>query len=233
MNRFENYFIILIFILPFHTSFGINPSLSNIYIQTKQGYKVDNNVIFLKNDSILESTKISSDLRKNEFLFSYGILSSNSIFGVYSLLVSSFFGDIENSKEIGTFNVSYKYIPGKRWGFGLSAAYLSGSYDQTFNYIWPNVTTVTKHYKWSVFDIAADIDFRYINSEETSLYSGFSYGLQCRTENESGVEIVNKDYYKDFHLSIIGFRYGEKFGFFTELGLGFKGFFTFGVCAKW
>ena len=43
---------------------------------------------------------------------------------------------------------------------------------------------------------------------------------------------TEKSNHGNFHLSLIGVRYGQKFGAFTELELSFKGLINFGVNVK-
>jgi len=173
----------------------------------------------------------------NELSFSYGMGSTNGTLiretemALASLLASAFTLGLvnmhtENVRETGPILFTWKHIPGSKWGFGGSLGYLSGSYDEITGSIWIPDETVT-HREFSILTIAAEFDYRYIHSEKATLYSGAALGLTFLSETQD--DLPEKRTRGDAHLTLIGFRYGDKFGISTEFGIGFKGILNFGL----
>lgn len=181
----------------------------------------------------LLTSKATSQPGYHELSVSYGVLSSTEM--VRNGLMDFMYGflfltkETTNSKVTGPVLFSWKYIPKSRWGFGIVAGRVKGSYDDIIgSYFFEGQTIM--HVKYSTFTIAPEIDFRYFQREKLHLYSSAAVGLTFLSEEVYGT--TEKRNHSDFHLSLIGLRYGQNIGAFAELGFGFKGLINFGINLK-
>ncbi len=173
----------------------------------------------------------------HELSFSYGLQSTTELMNNGELMdiflplftIGLLHSETTNSKTTGPVLFSWKYIPKSRWGFGIVAGRMKGSYDKIIGSYWFEGKTVN-HCKYSAFTIAPEADFRYFQREKFTLYSSAAVGLTFLTEEVNGS--AEKRNYFDAHVSLIGFRYGQKLAAFAELGFGFKGLINFGVNLK-
>jgi hypothetical protein len=76
---------------------------------------------------------------------------------------------------------------------------------------------------------AAELDYHWIMREALQVYSGAGFGVRYRHGNYQTTEsdTVNK-FLPAFHISVLGVRLGRTFGFFGELGVGYKGILVVG-----
>ena len=171
---------------------------------------------------------------EHEKSLAYGYLSTNggkilqgSFEPLFTLFTLGLFNvEVKNVKETGPFVICWKYIPNERMGYGLSASYLKGSYDEVIGSIFSSGKTIIYN-QHSAFTFAGEVDYRYIREEKFTLYSvaalGYSF-LKTTISNET-----NRDNQVDFQISPIGLRYGKELGVFVEFGIGFKGLILIGL----
>jgi hypothetical protein len=156
----------------------------------------------------------SSQPAHNEFTVSYGLGST------YSLIYSGFmdplitvlsFGTIisetTNARVTGPVVISWKHIPKSRWCFGILMGYLKGSNDEIAGFWWSDDQGIN-HREYSALTISPEIDFRYIRKEKFTMYSSVAAGLTFFSEEFDGSP--DKRTHGDYHLSLIGLRYGKK-----------------------
>lgn len=184
----------------------------------------------------LFTARATSQPGHHELSVSYGVMSSTEMVrnGIIDdvlpiLTIGLVKLETKNTRVTGPVLFSWKYIPKSRWGFGVLAGYVKGSFDEITGSYWFEGQTVN-HCKYSAFTIAPETDFRYIQREKFTLYSSAAVGLTFLAEELDGS--TEKRTYGDAHLSLIGLRYGQKLGAFAELGFGFKGLINFGINLK-
>jgi hypothetical protein len=181
--------------------------------------------------------RVACQSAHHELSVSYGIKSTTELVNNGELLDDLLFlftlgllkSETTNTKATGPVLFSWKYIPKSRWGFGVVAGRMKGSYDGIIGSFWVEGETVN-HCKYSTFTIAPEVDFRYFQKEKFNLYSSAAVGITFFTEEVNNAP--GKRNYADVHLSVIGFRYGQNLGAFAELGFGFKGLINLGVNLK-
>jgi hypothetical protein len=181
--------------------------------------------------------RVTCQSAHHELSVSYGIQSTTELINNSELMDSFLFlftigllqSETTNSKATGPVLFSWKYIPKSRWGFGVVAGRMKGSYDEIIGSFWFEGKTVN-HCKYSAFTVAPEADFRYFQREKFILYSSAAVGLTFSSQvvNNS----TEKRTYGDAHVSLIGFRYGQKLAAFAEVGFGFKGLINFGINLK-
>ena len=186
---------------------------------------------------LLFTGKVICQPAHHELSVSYGIQSTTELINNNELM-DSFLplftlgllkSETTNTKVTGPILFSWKYIPKSKWGFGVVAGRMKGSYDETIGSYWTEGRTVN-HCKYSAFTVAPEADFRYFQREKVTLYSSAAVGLTFLSHEVNNS--TEKSNYFDAHVSLIGFRYGQKFGAFAELGFGFKGLINFGINLK-
>jgi hypothetical protein len=176
---------------------------------------------------------LSSQPAFNELSGSYGLASTYSLMysGWIDPLITAFSlgiltSETTNVKVTGPVIISWKHVPKSRWGFGILTGYLKGSNDEITGAVWSDNQTIN-HRKYSALTISPEIDFRYVRKEEFTMYSSVAAGLTFFSEEID--RSSEKNTHGDFHLSLIGLRYGKNIGAFAELGFGFKGLLNFGI----
>ena len=118
------------------------------------------------------------------------------------------------------FHISYKNISRERMGWGGTFAYTSRRRDAMLD---GKKRGEVKQYYYSA---GAEFDFYYFRRSRLALYSSFGLGL---TYTHETLTRTNGSEESDSHiavsplLNLLGVRYGERFGFFAELGIGYKG----------
>ncbi|MBW6536128.1 MAG: hypothetical protein K0B11_14060 [Mariniphaga sp.] len=183
---------------------------------------------------LLFAGRVNCQSAHHELSVSYGIQSTTELINNNELMDSFLrlftlgllHSETTNSKATGPVLFSWKYIPKSRWGFGVVAGRMKGSYDETIGSYWFEGKTVN-HCKYSAFTLAPEIDFRYLQLEKLTLYSSAAVGLTFLSQEVNNS--TEKSNYFDAHVSLIGLRYGQKLAAFAELGFGFKGLINFGV----
>jgi hypothetical protein len=149
---------------------------------------------------------------------------SNEIYAGYgreSILNILSFADKNTSS--GTIFLGYRYHLNKKLGIGATVVF-----EKTIEIY--SSSSYSSKTETTALSFLSDVRFYYIHRERFQLYSGVNAGLVSITEkNTSSSESSG---YFAFHINPIGFRTGKKFGFFAELGLGFRGTLIGGVSMR-
>lgn len=87
----------------------------------------------------------------------------------------------------------------------------------------------------TMFMFMPDFRVNWMTSSDNNfqLYSGLSFGINFIDEEHSVLTTEDVSYkHPTGHLNAIGARFGNKVAGFMELGIGSRGFFAFGVSAR-
>lgn len=182
-------------------------------------------------------------LKKNEWYLSYGPPGySGTEAGI------SFTYGITDNKErtpkkeehtyLGTIQVGYQRLLGKRLMLGLEIQ---------FNRVVINGSTsnVQDYFRRTEFlQPQLRLDYRYISRPKFQMYSGIALGLMFSKDrlieyDASGNVVFSRNAVWKFnsdgvpyHLNLLGFRFGRKTAFFTEMGLGFNSLARVGLTSR-
>jgi hypothetical protein len=124
--------------------------------------------------------------------------------------------------------LTYHFSPQGRLGFGVALGTYSVEGDLQSG------IGATGTFKENNYIGALEVDYRWILRRSFQLYSGVGLGLRLRHGTyavEGSTETLNRTF-PTFHLSVVGFRFGGKVGFFGELGAGYKGIISLGLNAQ-
>ena len=150
-------------------------------------------------------------------------------------------GDFEGQTKyfvLGAFNLDYYhyYQPWLKVGINLmyDKVVSEGSGDlQYFTY--PPTTSVNFDYRStkSAFVIAPQVEFEYIRHPKFRLSSGLSIGYaKERFKNNGGLNYsVDLDGWS-YHINLLSFKWGEKYGVTGNIGAGHKGFINLGYFVR-
>ena len=133
-------------------------------------------------------------------------------------------------KGSGMFSLSLSYQTASRLSFGIDAIY--GTVRSEFSY--PNLTSIKPVSQW--FIVMAKANFVYY--QETThmphiqLYGGVALGSAFRDATLEGNSTSFNSSHLAYQITPFGIRTGQKFGFWAELGYGFKGFINAGLCTR-
>ncbi len=172
----------------------------------------------------------------NEVFIGYGALSTYDLFlATFKIITPIYtlgtYGE-RNMRFTGNLAVGYKYRFERVASLGVTYAY-GGIRGDVYagGELWG--PSLSSHHS-----LAVECDFRYLTRRVVNLYStvglGAVYMQQTITPENSAdrrqrwcMPLV------DFHLSFIGVKIGgNHFGGFAELGVGYKGIFSFGAYAR-
>lgn len=172
--------------------------------------------------------------RRHDLSVSYGLVTIDQLADIFEdiLLITITLGtfakgDLDFS---GAPFLTYHYSPRGRFGFGLAV----GGYRTTGSLINNITDEVVGDYKENNTVAALEIDYHWVMKRSFQLYSGAGFGLRFRkgTYNAyDSVETTNVTV-PTFHVNVLGFRVGQKVGFFGEAGFGYKGVICAGLNAQ-
>lgn len=140
--------------------------------------------------------------------------------------ISSSHLSYNNIRNIPAFGLGYKLAVADRWMVGLAAYYESNQ----SNVYYDGVRDGTMRH--SYFTIGLGTDYHYISRKRIQMYSGLELAYTIGGVNFDGSnnEIQERKYnYLNFQLNALGFRFGNSFAFFAELGFGYKGIIHAGL----
>jgi hypothetical protein len=173
------------------------------------------------------SLPLGAQERKHEFELGVGAWStSNIIYALSDLMVGAVNVDIRNSSASGTFHAGYKYAFGDRFSGGATLSfgqekadgYLNGAYGGSL--------------KRRNVSLAGEIGFNYLNFNSLRIYGLAGAGGVWLRQQYKGVQGGSSKDNKtsmDFQLTPVGIKFGDRFGGFVELGIGYKGILNGGL----
>lgn len=177
-------------------------------------------VVLSLNFLIAQDTHITTNLQQ-EIFFSYGLGSIPNIrnYPVFSKVENY---DFSNTRAL---TIGYIFHKTSRWSYGIEGVF--EQYKETFL---PTEDVIKCHH----FTIMAKTDFRWVKKTNFQLYSSIAAGgtyiidmEQTNLEKEK-----SKSFSYAYQVSPLGLRLGDKLGVFLEVGLGWTGFFVFGISSK-
>ncbi len=131
-----------------------------------------------------------------------------------------------------------------KWSGGIYGTYryffmkiMSVSTTFGYNRIWSDLVNGGEIYGESIRDyytVAAEWNIHYLRFEHFQMYSGGGLGATFMYEDNSyyqRVESANSEsnIYPNFNFTLVGVRFGGNLAVFMESGIGYKGFFAFGL----
>ena len=120
---------------------------------------------------------------------------------------------LDNSTTVGAFTGGYRYLTNNsRWALGADFVFTSFTGDDKIT-----KKRVTENY----YMLLPTAEYNYIKTRSIRLYSAVAAGAAFANYGYMGFA---------FQVNPVGFRVGGKnIAFFTELGMGFKGYVTAGI----
>ncbi|GHU99700.1 hypothetical protein FACS1894159_04160 [Bacteroidia bacterium] len=172
---------------------------------------------------------------RNEVSAGAGVLSNSDILNfATNVVISTITLTAYTSRNMhwtGTFHASYKNMISKHSAIGGTLAYCGNTADAYAG------NTMKGRFHNNYYTMAAEYDLRYINKPIFNLYSTIglgatiyhlSYKPLSGSDNDASATSGTMGYF-DFQLSLLGFRVGNRFGAFGELGVGYKGILNGGI----
>ncbi len=162
--------------------------------------------------------------QSNEFSLSYSPLS------VYKLGHSVEEGLTEtNHSVLGAINLDYYHNMNNWLKLGVSMMFDQEKAEGLVNYGPINEYEKTN----SVFVIAPQVDFEYVNKRKFKLSSGLGLGYAFNKQTSTdGLDLHEGINGFTFHLNLISFRWGVNKGLYGYMGLGYKGFLGLGYFVR-
>lgn len=158
----------------------------------------------------------------------YGVLSAPSMGAILS---SSLIGGLTGYEKgiiqsTGAIMVSALSNPANRlsWGIDLGWEQLDITYESPGR---PDLKTKDRY-----ISIMPRADFKFLRKENLKLYSSAALGASFLTNKQNNSNTVANATSFAFHFSPIGIKAGNTFGFFAELGFGFRGLANAGISVK-
>lgn len=153
-------------------------------------------------------------------------------------------GESQNQKFSGVGGIGYNFGISERFSVGIYGGVSYAGADMYLTESDARVISEPKHmYTSDITNYSGQLSvtwtFFYRGSMELSsaAYAGVSYMDEKITAPDniiSGVSIPKSSQYVNFayHITALKFRYGEMFGFFAELGFGYRGLVNIGLSIK-
>lgn len=175
--------------------------------------------------------------QNNEFYASYGISSAQGITRATSYQLENLTANIfdavlgqlgivtgaptQNFQTRGPFIAGYKRHFGKKSDFGFNVLYQPYRYTESYDDGKKEITDGAMGFVQLRYDI------NYVNKPAFQMYFGVSGGAGYEA-NSVGEEYL----WGGFHLHLLGMRFGNHLGIFTELGVGMNGLANAGVSLR-
>lgn len=162
--------------------------------------------------------------QSNEISLSYSPLS------VYKIGHSVEEGLTEtNHSVLGAINIDYYHNMNNWLKLGVSLMFDQEKAEGLVDYGLINEYEKTN----SVFVIAPQVDFEYVNKKKFKLSSGFGIGYAFNKQKATdGLDLYEGINGFTAYFNLISFRWGENKGLFGYMGLGYKGFLGLGYFVR-
>ncbi len=174
-----------------------------------------------------------SDKRQLDISVSYGVISTDQVFGVPNDNGASVSGQKTLTNSPGSPSVTVRYFFFNRLAFGLTCGFLSesGKYTDPYNPLY-TPGTYTKHTTVAAFEVYYIYMFRKYMELYTLAGMGPSFSNMNIDVNQPGgsssTTIQTQNVVK-VQYTPIGIRFGGRLGGFAELGIGYKGMINGGI----
>lgn len=175
---------------------------------------------------------LSAQNRKHELRAGYGAAtSSEAINSLADVLITDATKNVVGGDKTfhGAFNVGYKYSITEKVNLGANASYERAG-ATAFVYIMKS-----GEFKSQYYTIAVEMDYIYSQREKFTFYSTVGLGgtiYDQKYKMNGGYVDKTNHVNLNFQISPVGLKYGDQFGFYGEIGFGYKGLFNFGIFTR-
>jgi hypothetical protein len=159
----------------------------------------------------------------NDLSFGVGFETSNEFLNTVEDIISGV--SYSNTTVTPAFSLTYKIAIKNKWFVYADGAYQTVSEDVVEN----NLTTGDVSHRY--FTVGFGSSYHYISKNWFQMYSGVSIAYTSQNSDfttSSNIEDKNDSFF-NFHVSALGFRFGNALGVFAELGVGYKGVANVGL----
>ncbi len=181
-------------------------------------------------------TSLDAQVRgTTELAFSWGKYSTNEIVDVLyrDIVIFASRGDIEydDYRRTGAVRASLKVAPYDRLTIGASVVYEQSNSDAIYQ------NKVIGQQNLYFLTGAIELDYRYVTVDSYQMYFSLAAGgtmlYDVFTDNETNPDFNSHNElnspYPNFHVNVLGMRFGDNVGVFAELGFGYKGIVNVGL----
>lgn len=178
------------------------------------------------------TTGIQAQTNKHEINAGVGIFSTSEIIDIFAdILTTGITGGAYNADKsyTGSFHLGYKYRFTDRVSAGGTLLYEHATADAMINNVKEG------DFKNNYYTLAAEMDYRYLNKGNVTLYGTLGAGATLYTQkytSNEGEKDSNNAVHFNFQITPIGIKYGSRFGVFAEAGFGYKGILSAGLFAR-
>ncbi|WP_165042913.1 outer membrane beta-barrel protein [Dysgonomonas sp. ZJ709] len=175
---------------------------------------------------------LSAQNRRHELRGGYGVGTSNeAINSLSDILITDATKNVVGGDKTfnGAFNLGYKYSLNEKINVGANFSYERAGATAFVDVM--KSGELKSHY----YTIAAEADYIYFRRENFTFYSTVGLGgtiYDQKYKMNDGGEDTKSHTNLNFQLSPIGVKYGDRLGFFGEMGFGYKGLFNFGLFTR-
>ena len=127
-------------------------------------------------------------------------------------------------------HLEYSFQVKKKWEIGIGASFNSFSLENT------HTTSPLDMIVFKQKTLTLSAKYVYVNRRMLQLYSSVNLGMAWNSYHSSDIFFPNgipgsgeKQFASATHVSFLGFSFGDRFGGYVELGLGFKGVLNSGM----
>lgn len=172
-----------------------------------------------------------SQFIEHDISASYGIVTTDQIVDMIKDVFTTIFSfgtyEKDNYDYTGARFLTYKNSVRYRLGLGATVG-MDGVRGDLLSNQTKYGTFSTNHYT-----LAAEADYRWVNTKFFQMYSGFGLGYTLSTDKGEVTTTGESDLlisgHSAFQINPLGMRIGKGFGGFVELGFGYKGLLNFGL----
>ena len=169
--------------------------------------------------SFAQTETEESQFKRHQIAIGSPIFTVQEIATGLSAIISDIIGqDVDEIKSKGTFSLSYRYFPSRRWGFGVTGVYEK---------IEVNYKNPTAKSTFNTIAVMANGQYNHIIRPRFDLYSRLGAGI-CNFNQSGGMGNSNNNVFA-FQITALGIRAGGVFNAFAELGFGYEGILHAGV----
>ena len=189
----------------------------------------------------ISCVKAQNDFRRHEFNLGVGIFSTgNIVYGFADMFVQSITQAVGSGVEFSNKTASPVFHLGYKYGFSsrftLGATLAAGVENSDFTQKGPDGTLFdTGKMNRFIGTLAPEITFNYLNANRFKLYglagAGCSY-YRMNAKYDHADDKSSGKFLFDFQLTPLGFKFGNTFGGFAEVGFGYKGIICVGLFTK-
>lgn len=182
---------------------------------------------------VLSISKINAQEKgTSEISIGYGLATNNQIIDAlgeaFTYPVTLGTVKYTDEKSSNAIHIGYKYALIDKLMVGATVTYEKNS--KTVNANDAKIGSETAN----IYTFAIEGNYRYVSKESFQMYSGLGLGYTNSAQKFDSIDTNASNRNEstgnfNFQVTALGFRFGKKIGFFTELGLGYKGILNAGI----